>query len=224
MKKRRPAGRSPKKSRRTVDRDGVLEVDLRQGRSGRWLYVLVPFLLSALLGLAVLRKPPKEQQRGQAQKSAASEREDSGSRLFSFLDMGLSSKEDTPPPESTPEPEVREPDQEHSGIKLFPAPGTKRIKAGIVVPEDFALPPGYVRHYQTTDKGQMLQAILMFHPDYEPLDAAGNPLPLPPDRVVPAEMAPPGLAIQKLEIPEDAYANPRDEQPEPGETSADDDP
>ena len=41
-----------------------------------------------------------------------------------------------------------------TGIALFPPLGTDPIKRGIVVPEGFELPPGYVRHYQTTDDGE----------------------------------------------------------------------
>lgn len=100
--------------------------------------------------------------------------------------------------------------KEKTGIEAFPAPGTKRIKRGLIVPEDFELPPGYVRHFQATDKGQMLEPILMFHPDYELTDADGNPIPMPSDRVVPADMAPPGLPMDILQVPEDAYAE-RDE-------------
>ena len=88
-----------------------------------------------------------------------------------------------------------------SGIGLFPPPGTDPIKLGIVVPDDFELPEGYLRHYQVTDDGQELEPILLFHPDYELLDDAGNPIPLPPDRVVPPELAPPGLPIRTLEVP-----------------------
>ena len=90
-----------------------------------------------------------------------------------------------------------------TGMALFPPPGTKPIKRGIIVPEDFDLPPGYVRHYQATDDGQRVPAILMFHPDYKPVDEHGAPIPLPEDRVVPADMAPSGLPIQMLEPPED---------------------
>ena len=89
-----------------------------------------------------------------------------------------------------------------TGIALFPPPGTKPIKRGIVVPDDFELPDGYVRHFQATDDGKMLPAILMFHPDYQPVDANGEPVPLPADRIVPPELAPAGLAIQMLEPPE----------------------
>lgn len=89
-----------------------------------------------------------------------------------------------------------------AGVAVFPPPGTKPMKRGIVVPDDFQLPPGYVRHYQVTDDGQRVPPILMFHPDYQPLDEHGEPIPLPADRVVPPEMAPTGLTIQMLEIPE----------------------
>ena len=33
-----------------------------------------------------------------------------------------------------------------AGINVFPRPGTDPPKAGIVVPDGYALPPGYVRH------------------------------------------------------------------------------
>ena len=88
-----------------------------------------------------------------------------------------------------------------SGIGLFPPPGTDPIKRGIVVPDDYELPEGYLRHYQVTDDGQELDPILLFHPDYELLDDAGNPVPLPPDRVVPPELAPPGMPIRTVEVP-----------------------
>ena len=47
---------------------------------------------------------------------------------------------------------------------------------GLAVPEDFVLPEGYVRHHQATDDGQAIEPILMYSPDYEFLDAAGNPV------------------------------------------------
>jgi hypothetical protein len=93
-----------------------------------------------------------------------------------------------------------------SGIALFPPPGTEPLKRGYVVPEDFELPPGYVRHYQTTDDGERVPAILMFHPDYRPLDGDGEPIALPADRIVPREMAPPGMPLEMLEVPEDEPA------------------
>jgi hypothetical protein len=92
---------------------------------------------------------------------------------------------------------------EHEGIAAFGLPGSDPPKSGIIVPDDFELPEGYVRHYQSTDDGEPLAAILMFHPDYEFLDSQGKVVPVPEDRVVPPEMAPPGLATDNvLVVPE----------------------
>lgn len=88
---------------------------------------------------------------------------------------------------------------EHAGIAAFPAPGTKPIKRGIVVPDEVELPEGYVRHYQTTDDGRRLPPILMFHPDFAGVDAQGNPIVVPEDRIVPPELAPPGLGRRTLD-------------------------
>ena len=91
---------------------------------------------------------------------------------------------------------------ETGGIAAFPPPGTKPLKRGIVVPEDFELPEGYVRHFQTTDDGKQLEPILMFHPDYVLVDERGEPVPLPESRIVPPELAPPGLTVRMLDVPE----------------------
>ena len=91
---------------------------------------------------------------------------------------------------------------ETGGIAAFPPPGTDPVKRGIVVPDDYALPEGYVRHYQATDDGKGLEPILMFSPDYEFLDENGKRIALPDDLVVPPELAPPGLPIRTLEVPE----------------------
>ena len=42
----------------------------------------------------------------------------------------------------------------------------------------------------------------MFHPDYEFVDEHGRPITLPADRVVPPELAPPGMPIRMLDVPE----------------------
>ncbi|MFI5396147.1 MAG: hypothetical protein ACHQ9S_11500 [Candidatus Binatia bacterium] len=105
------------------------------------------------------------------------------------------------PEEDKPAAEEEATDQP-TGIALFPPPGTKPILRGILVPEDFQLPEGYVRHYQATDDGQRVPAILMFHPDYQLVNERGEPIPMPKDRVVPPEMVPPGLPVQMLEPPE----------------------
>ncbi|WIG94204.1 hypothetical protein [Myxococcus sp. SDU36] len=101
--------------------------------------------------------------------------------------------------------DVQEPDMESepTGLQLY-RPGTKPIKKGLVVPDDFELPPGYVRHFQYTDSGELVAAVLMFHPDTPPTDANGQPMPVPPDGLVPEELAPPGMPIQRLELPEGA--------------------
>ncbi len=75
-------------------------------------------------------------------------------------------------------------------------------KPGLIVPEGFALPPGYVRHYQSTDDGKQLPAILMFHPDFTWVDERGAAIVLPADGVVPPEMAPSGLPIEMLAVPD----------------------
>jgi hypothetical protein len=89
----------------------------------------------------------------------------------------------------------------HTGLGAFNPPGTSPPLVGLAVPEDFPLPKGYVRHHQATDDGQRIEAILMFAPDYQPVDAAGRPIALPKDRVVPPELAPPGLPVRRITIP-----------------------
>lgn len=93
---------------------------------------------------------------------------------------------------------------EQAGLAAFPPPGSKPIKRGIVVPDDVELPEGYVRHYQTTDDGRQLPPILMYHPDFAGVDANGNPITPPADRVVPPELAPPGLPHRVLDETADA--------------------
>ena len=90
----------------------------------------------------------------------------------------------------------------YEGIGAFPPPGTSPPLEGLAVPEDYVLPEGYVRHYQSTDDGQPIHPILMYSPDYEFLDANGNPIAIPEDRVVPPEHAPPGLPGNIIDIPQ----------------------
>ena len=89
----------------------------------------------------------------------------------------------------------------HTGLGAFNPPGTKPPLVGLAVPEDFPLPPGYVRHYQATDDGRRIEPILMFAPDFQPLAADGRPVAVPSNRVVPAELAPPGLPIRRIAVP-----------------------
>lgn len=90
---------------------------------------------------------------------------------------------------------------ETGGIAAFNPPGTSPPLVGLAVPPDFELPEGYVRHHQVSDEGEPIEAILMFSPDYVFRDADGAIIPIPEDRVVPAEMAPPGLPIRPIEVP-----------------------
>jgi len=125
-------------------------------------------------------------------------------------------RQPVPPADTAPaavtEPAADDAAHDPTGIALFPPPGTKPIKQGIVVPDDVELPPGYVRHYQTMDNGRQLPPILMFHPDYHPVDERGEPMALPEDRIVPPEMAPPGMPAEMLEVPDDGAPVP----PAPG--------
>ena len=89
----------------------------------------------------------------------------------------------------------------HTGLGAFNPPGTKPPLIGLAVPEGFALPPGYVRHYQATDDGQRIEPILMFAPDYQATTPDGRPATMPADRVVPPELAPPGLPIRRIVVP-----------------------
>lgn len=89
----------------------------------------------------------------------------------------------------------------HTGLGAFNPPGTRPPKVGLAVPEDYPLPEGYVRHYQSTDDGQRIEPILMFAPDKQIFDANNKPIEIPADRVVPPELAPPGFPIRRIEIP-----------------------
>jgi hypothetical protein len=87
------------------------------------------------------------------------------------------------------------------GLGAFNPPGTSPPLVGIAVPENYPLPEGYVRHYQATDDGQRIEAILMFSPDYTFRDANGQPIQVPDNRVVPPQYAPPGLTVRYITIP-----------------------
>ncbi|WP_257385194.1 hypothetical protein [Tahibacter caeni] len=89
---------------------------------------------------------------------------------------------------------------DHTGIGAFNPPGTNPPLPGLAVPEDFDLPPGYVRHHQVTDEGEPLEPILMFSPDGKFVDASGREIAIPENRVVPPELAPPGLPIREIAI------------------------
>lgn len=236
MSLKRPAGRA----HRTTDRDGVVEVRDQQGDRTRQIVVGLLVAL-AVVGIAVkirerLAPTPAPSRAASTGAEATSKRAArAASKRAAPIPVAAapqpngpgaaqpdeqaaspssssSSSSFAPDEASAPEGLVADaPPQAGEGIAAFPAPGTKRIKPGIIVPEDFPLPPGYVRHYQTTDKGQMLPAILTFHPDHPPIGADGHPVAVPPDRVVPPDQVPAGLPIHLLEVPKDAYAD-RDEE------------
>jgi len=87
---------------------------------------------------------------------------------------------------------------ETGGIAAFNPPGTDPIRSGIIVPDDYELPPGYARRHQTLDDGTDVPPILAFSPGYEFLDENGNPIPIPDDMIVPPDMAPPDLPVRIL--------------------------
>jgi hypothetical protein len=95
-----------------------------------------------------------------------------------------------------------------TGVAAFPPHGTDRIKVGLVVPDDYALPQGFVRYHQVTDDGRRIEPILAFSPDYDFVDSNGQPVPLPDDGVVPPEMAPADMPQRTLEVPKNPYGAP----------------
>ncbi|HEU4534618.1 MAG TPA: hypothetical protein VFS00_10895 [Polyangiaceae bacterium] len=209
-------------ARRSVDRDGVVTIE-QPGGGSRKLWPL-GLALPALLGLAFLvltsfpgrKAPPAPSPAAPPSAPAADEARPAAPRPRAALAQAEPAAPDVEPDEAEVEPPPEPTARRRDGIYAFPPPGTKRIKEGLVVPDGFPLPPGYMRHYQTTDKGEMLQAILVFHPDFQPVDASGNPVTVPENRVVPPELAPPGLALETLVVPADAYADPERERAEAG--------
>lgn len=88
----------------------------------------------------------------------------------------------------------------HTGLGAFNPPGTSPPLEGLAVPADFKLPEGYVRHHQVTDEGVPIEPILMFSPDFILYDARGRPMAMPANRVVPPELAPPGLPLRMVRV------------------------
>jgi hypothetical protein len=203
------------RTRTQVDRDGVKVVRARSVRRGFWLLVLAVLLVGAAGMLALrLALGGAEPEPAAPDVALAAPRATTTAAAPARAPRAHPVRRRAPPPAAAPleaapapsEPELPgfsdEPADGPSGIAVFPPPGTDPVKRGILVPEDFALPEGYVRHYQSTDDGQGLPAILMFHPDYQWLDENGDAIALPEDLVVPPELAPPGLPIVTLELPE----------------------
>ena len=224
------ANQSPRPARH-VDKDGVRTIEHGRVRSSVWLLALAMALVGVAVFVVVrpaLRRPQMEPgetaavepsapafapHATPARPSKAPRPPGAPPPLRVPAGGALPPPEQRPAaPAAAPEPaaatepaaaDSSEPSDQPSGLAVFPPPGTKPIKRGVIVPEGVELPPGYVRHYQTTDSGQQLPAILMFHPDYQPLDEHGAPIPLPEDRVVPPDMVPPGIPLETLDVPED---------------------
>ncbi len=197
----RPTGdeRSPK---RTVDADGVVRIERPGSPVRRLAWAAAAVVLLALVWLFLDVRQEQASPAGAGRVDAVAPSPERASTPPPALGSPVESAESAPAEQ--PEVYVNQIDPasvEKTGIHLFPRPGTKPIKGGILVPEGYELPPGYVRHFQATDDGEPVGAILMFHPDHRPLDADGRPIPLPADRVVPPELAPPGMPIEMLEAP-----------------------
>jgi hypothetical protein len=190
---------------RHVDSDGVTRIQRKRTSSGMWIvglglgFTVVCLLLSAWLVSSPASVPatPEAEPVRLAQSAPAP----TPSRPAPKAVPRPQSVPAEPALQQEPVAEEAPPSGPAEGINLY-RPGTSPLKQGIIVPENFELPPGYVRHYQSTDNGESVKPILMFHPDYKPVDSKGTPVELPSNRVVPPELAPPGLPIEILELPE----------------------
>jgi len=209
-----------------IDADGVRVFETPGVRGGVWVLVVGLVLLSA--GVYVLLRPERERPadepaRPQGASVLDQPRAAAGTRPRAVrVTANVAGAQSGTGAPAAPRPQGGSPDQplpeepageaatrdaaaepsdEPSGIALFPPPGTKPLKRGLVVPEGFELPEGYVRHYQTADDGTQLPPVLMLHPDYQLLGADGQPISLT-DRLIPPEYAPLGMPIQTLDVPE----------------------
>jgi hypothetical protein len=216
----------PGKTRSRIDADGVKVTPVAGVRTGVWLIALALLLVGAAGLLALRVALPDEDSELEAAGAPAPPVASAGSALAAPAAMAAAAAPDETrrahpvrrkpapppplPPGSTEAPRAEPPSLPEisedagpgpSGIALFPPPGTDPPKVGLMVPEDFPLPEGYVRHYQSTDDGEPLPAILMFHPDYVWLDENGNQIALPESLIVPPEMAPPGMPKVPIEVP-----------------------
>jgi hypothetical protein len=195
------------RERDTEDRDGVtLSPGAQPWRKRVWLAAACSIALAAAwLALTPRAARDRDASRAQPPPAADSPAAVSPQQVAPPVSAGDAVVRHEPDasvdPQQLAPPDAASDELVPSGISLFPPAGTDPTKIGIIVPEDFALPEGYLRHYQVTDDGQEMPAILLFHPDYVLLDETGAPVPLPADRVVPAELAPEGLAIELLVPP-----------------------
>ena len=164
----------PRKTRSRIDGDGVKVVEVAGVRRGVWLLVLA-LLLAGAAGVLALRLALRERRaRGRDRAAstpavaAAPSAPPSAARRAPRRRAHRASGAGAAPPRAcrrrrTPRCRPRshplpafpdEPSDGPSGIALFPPLGTDPLKRGILVPEDFELPEGYVRHYQATDDGE----------------------------------------------------------------------
>jgi hypothetical protein len=207
-----------RKTRTRIDGDGVKVVEIAGVRKGVWLLAIALLLVGIAGGLALrlaLRDAAPEAATASAEASVAPPPSALPPiRVVAAEPRARPVRRSAAPAQPPAKDEVQsetpalpefpdEPIDGPSGVALYPPLGTDPLERGILVPEDFELPEGYVRHHQATDHGEGLPAILMFHPDYEWLDESGKAIALPEDGIVPPEMAPPGMPIELLELPPD---------------------
>jgi hypothetical protein len=225
----------PRKTKSRVDADGVKVVEVAGVRRSVWLIALALLLVVAASVLAwrvglradapgvepesevavdTARAPAAAGSALAAPRAVAKPRAHTVQRREPAPTAPPPASNEAPPAEPPQLPELPDgPVGGPSGIAAFPPPGTDPPKVGILVPDDFELPDGYVRHYQATDDGELLPPILMFHPDFEFRDENGQLIELPKDLIVPPELAPPGMPIEPLELPPPAPDEPENPVP-----------
>ena len=195
---------------RHVDSDGVTRIQRKRSGSGTWIVglglgvTIVCLLLSAWLvssPASVPATPEAEPERLAQAAPAPSPPPSRPAPKAAPRPQSAPAQPSEPAPQEESVAQEAAPSGPAEGINLY-RPGTSPLKQGIIVPENFELPPGFVRHYQSTDNGEGIKPILMFHPDYKPVDSKGTPVELPSNRVVPPELAPQGMPIEILELPE----------------------
>ncbi|HYO59984.1 hypothetical protein [Archangium sp.] len=204
-------GSQPPTYERHVDRDGVTRIQQKRTGSGTWIVGLALGFTVLCLALSawLVSSPgpvPDTPEAGpvrlaQGGPAPTPSRPTPKAASPAPRPQSAPAQPSEPAPQQAPVAQEAAPSEPAEGVHLY-RPGTKPLKQGIIVPEGFELPPGYVRHYQATDNGELVKPILMFHPDHKPVDSSGKPVELPASRVVPPEMAPPGMPIDILELPE----------------------
>ncbi len=204
-------GSRPPTTERHIDRDGVTRIQKSRSSHGTWIVGLaLGFTVLCMLASVWLLAPslptgdttsaPIARRAGSTPAAEPPPTRSQAPLPVPRPAIQTLAASPTPPSEPTPEAQTPGPSEPAEGLHLY-RPGTRPLKQGLVVPEGFKLPDGYMRHYQSTDNGEQLKPILTFRDDYTPVDAKGRPLELPSNRVVPPELAPPGMPIEVLELP-----------------------